>query len=42
VAEAMTMASEIGVNDGEILASSKGLHIYKHVEELAKLRFGKS
>ena len=35
------MASEIGVNDGEIVASSKGLHIYKHVEELAKLRFGK-
>lgn len=35
------MAMEIGVADGEIIASSKGLHIYKHVEELAKLRFGK-
>ncbi|RLA94268.1 MAG: thymidylate synthase [Deltaproteobacteria bacterium] len=35
------MAAEIGVNDGEIIATSKGLHIYKHVEELAKLRFGK-
>lgn len=36
------MAGEIGVNDGEIIATSKGLHIYKHVEELAKLRFGKA
>jgi len=35
------MAAEIGINDGEIIATSKGLHIYKHVEELAKLRFGK-
>jgi thymidylate synthase len=35
------MAMQIGVADGEIIASSKGLHIYKHVEELAKLRFGK-
>ncbi|HQO78238.1 MAG TPA: thymidylate synthase, partial [Thermodesulfobacteriota bacterium] len=35
------MAMEIGVADGEIVAASKGLHIYKHVEELAKLRFGK-
>jgi thymidylate synthase len=35
------MASEIGVNDGEIIACSKGLHIYKYVEELARLRFGK-
>ena len=35
------MAAEIGVRDGEIIAASKGLHIYKHVEELAKLRFGK-
>ena len=35
------MAAEIGVNDGEIIATSKGLHIYKHVEELAKLRFGR-
>ena len=36
------MAMQIGVEDGEIVASSKGLHIYKHVEELAKLRFGKN
>ncbi len=36
------MALQIGVADGEIIASSKGLHIYKHVEELAKLRFGKT
>jgi len=35
------MAAEIGINDGEIIAASKGLHIYKHVEELAKLRFGR-
>jgi len=35
------MAAEISVNDGEIIATSKGLHIYKHVEELAKMRFGK-
>jgi thymidylate synthase len=35
------MASEIGVNDGEIIAASKGLHIYRHVEELARLRFGR-
>jgi len=33
------MASEIGVADGEIIASSKGLHIYKHVEDIAKIRF---
>ena len=34
------MAGEIGVEDGEIIASSKGLHIYKYVWELAKLRRG--
>ena len=32
------MASSIGVEDGEIIASSKGLHIYDYVWELAKLR----
>lgn len=32
------MASEIGVEDGEIIASSKGLHIYDYVWGLAKLR----
>ena len=35
------MASEIGVGDGEIIASSKGLHLYDYVWELAKLRCGK-
>ena len=32
------MADEIGVESGPICASSKGLHIYGYVEELAKLR----
>lgn len=32
------MASEIGVQDGEILAASKGLHLYDYVWELAQLR----
>lgn len=35
------MADSIGVNTGEIVASSKGLHIYKYVEELAKVRTNK-
>jgi len=35
------MASEIGVEDGEIIAASKGLHLYDYVWELAKLRTGK-
>ena len=35
------MSAEIGVEDGEIIASSKGLHIYDYVFELAKLRCGK-
>lgn len=35
------MADEIGVEPGLICASSKGLHIYKYVKELAKLRIGK-
>lgn len=35
------MAVEIGVEDGEIIASSKGLHLYDYVWELAKLRTGK-
>jgi thymidylate synthase len=34
------MAGEIGVEDGEIIASSKGLHLYKYVWELAELRRG--
>ena len=32
------MAAEIGVEDGEIIAASKGLHLYDYVWELAKLR----
>lgn len=35
------MADEIGVESGEIVASSKGLHIYKYVEDLAKIRTNK-
>jgi thymidylate synthase len=32
------MAAEIGVEDGEIIAASKGLHLYDYIWELAKLR----
>jgi len=32
------MAGEIGVEDGEIIASSKGMHLYNYAWELAKLR----
>ena len=32
------MADSIGVDDGEIIAASKGLHIYDYIWELAKLR----
>ena len=32
------MADSIGVGDGEIIAASKGLHIYDYIWELAKLR----
>ncbi|MFH1585535.1 MAG: thymidylate synthase [archaeon] len=32
------MASEIGVEDGEIIASSKGLHLYDYVWEIAEQR----
>lgn len=32
------MSAEIGVEDGEIIASSKGLHLYDYVWELAELR----
>ena len=31
------MALEIGVEDGEIIASSKGLHLYEYAWELAKI-----
>jgi len=30
------MASEIGVADGELLAMSKGLHLYEYAWDLAK------
>ena len=36
------MAAEIGVEDGEIMYSSKGLHIYGHMEEVAKMRLCKT
>jgi thymidylate synthase len=36
------MSENIGVEDGEIIAASKGLHIYDYVWELAKLRTMKS
>ncbi len=32
------MAQEIGVADGEIIAASKGLHLYDYIWELARLR----
>jgi len=32
------MAMEIGVEDGEIIAASKGLHLYDYIWELAQLR----
>ena len=35
------MASEIGVEDGEIIAVSKGLHLYEYSWELAKIRTNK-
>jgi thymidylate synthase len=31
------MAGEIGVEDGEIIAMSKGLHLYEYSWELAKI-----
>ena len=31
------MAKEIGVNDGSIVAFSKGLHLYEHCWDLAKM-----
>jgi len=34
------MASEIGVNDGELIASSKGLHLYEYSWELARTTAG--
>ncbi|MFH1639540.1 MAG: thymidylate synthase, partial [Chloroflexota bacterium] len=36
------MASEIGVEDGEIIAMSKGLHLYDYSWELAKTVVGRN
>jgi thymidylate synthase len=36
------LADEIDVEVGEMIYSSKGLHIYKYCEELAKLRTNKN
>jgi len=36
-----SMAADIGVEDGEILASSKGLHLYDHCFEVADIRLYK-
>lgn len=36
------MASEIGVEDGEIIACSKGLHLYEYSWELARMRTKKT
>ncbi|MCM8770653.1 MAG: thymidylate synthase [Candidatus Omnitrophica bacterium] len=36
------MAEEIGVEDGEIIAASKGLHLYEYSWELAKMRTKKT
>lgn len=36
------MAESIGVEDGQIIAASKGLHLYDYIWELAKLRTMKS
>jgi thymidylate synthase len=36
------MAAEIGARDGEIVAASKGLHLYDYVWELARLRTGRA
>jgi thymidylate synthase len=35
------MAEEIGVEDGEIIAVSKGLHLYEYAWPLADIRLGK-
>lgn len=36
------MAEEIGVEDGEIIACSKGLHLYDYAWQIANMRLGKS
>jgi len=34
------MASQIGVKDGEMIVSSKGIHLYGYAKDLAKIRTG--
>ncbi len=34
------MAGQIGVEDGEMIVSSKGLHLYGYAKDLAKMRTG--
>jgi len=36
------MAGEIGVDPGEIIAASKGLHLYDHFWKLAQIRLGET
>ena len=36
------MASQIGVEDGEMICSSKGLHLYNYTWQLAELMRGKT
>jgi thymidylate synthase len=36
------MAEQIGCEDGEMTVMSKGLHLYDHIWELAKIRTGKT
>ena len=36
------MASEIGASDGELIATSKGLHLYEYAWELARTAAGRS
>ncbi|RLC88836.1 MAG: thymidylate synthase [Chloroflexi bacterium] len=36
------MAESIGVQDGELIASSKGLHLYDYAWDIAKMRTGKN
>jgi thymidylate synthase len=35
------MAGEIGVEDGEMMYASKGLHLYDYVWDIAKIRTGR-
>jgi len=35
------MAKDIGVEDGELIASSAGLHLYEHTWDYARMVVGK-